>query len=197
MKTWILFIATILSLCSSVARAGSFEEGIEAYKKGNYAKALALLHPLASQGMANAQNNLGWMYEEGKGVTQNYQEAEKWYRLAAEQGYASAQDNLGYIYFIGKGVVQDYKETVKWYRLAAEQGDVDAQNNLGVMYVKGKGITQDYIFARMWFNLAANNGDINAKENLDRIAKEMNPSQIADAQRMTQDCEKRNYKNCD
>jgi hypothetical protein len=48
----------------------------------------------------------------------------------------------------------------------------------------------------MWFNLAANNGDVNAKENLDKMAKEMKPSQIANAQRMAQDCEKRNYKNC-
>jgi len=195
-KTWILFIATILSLCSSVTRADGFEEGIEAYKNGNYARALALLHPLANQGTAKAQNYLGWLYEEGKGVTQDYQEAAKWYRLAAKQGYAAAQDNIGYFYHMGKGVVQDYKEAVKWYRLAAEQGDVDAQNNLGIMYAKGTGINQDYILARMWFNLAADNGDINAIENLDRAAKEMIPSQIADAQRMAQDCEKRKYKNC-
>ncbi len=197
MKTWILFIVTILSLSSSVARAGVFEEGIEAYKNGNYAKALALLHPLASQVMTNAQNNLGWMYEEGKGVTQDYQEAAKWYHLAAEQGYAAAQGNIGYFYHMGKGVVQDYKEAVKWYRLAAEQGDVDAQNNLGVMYVKGTGINQDYILARMWFNLAASKGDENAVESLERMAKEMKPSQIANAQRMAQDCEKKNYKNCE
>ena len=49
----------------------------------------------------------------------------------------------------------------------------------------------------MWFNLAANNGDINAKENLDKTAKEMKSSQIDNAQRMAQDCEKRNYKNCE
>ncbi len=70
MKTWILLIATILLLCSSVARADGLEDGIEAYKKGNYAQALELLRPLAAQGIATAQNNLGWMYDVGNGVAQ-------------------------------------------------------------------------------------------------------------------------------
>ncbi|MCK5715832.1 MAG: sel1 repeat family protein, partial [Nitrosomonadaceae bacterium] len=133
MKTWILFIATILSLSSSVARAGVFEEGIEAYKNGNYAKALALLHPLASQGMTNAQNNLGWMYEEGKGVTQDYQEAAKWYHLAAEQGDVDAQNNLGVMYVKGTGINQDYILARMWFNLAANNGDINAKENLDKM----------------------------------------------------------------
>jgi TPR repeat protein len=39
----------------------------------------------AEQGDAEAQNNLGLMYYEGEGVSQDYMEAAKWYRLAAEQ----------------------------------------------------------------------------------------------------------------
>jgi len=42
MKKWILFIATILTLCSSVARADDFDDAIDAYQKGNYAQALEL-----------------------------------------------------------------------------------------------------------------------------------------------------------
>ncbi len=61
----------------------------------------------------------------------------------------------------------------------------------------GKSVTQDYVRAGMWFNLAASKGDKNAKESLDRMAKEMKPSQIVDAQRMAQDCEKKNYMNCE
>ncbi len=133
MKKWILFIATILSLCSSVVRADGIEDAVEAYQKGNYAQVLELLRPLAAQGIATAQNYLGWMYDEGKGVTQDYQEAAKWYRLAAEQGYAAAQNNIGFIYHMGKGVTQDYQEAVKWYRLAAEKRITTAQNNLGWM----------------------------------------------------------------
>ena len=109
---------------------------------------------------------------------------------------ANAQNNLGWMYEEGKGVTRDYKEAVKWYRLAAEQGYATAQNNLGVMYVTGKGIPQDSVRAHMWFSLAASQGDTNAEESLDRMNKEMESSQIANAQIMAQDCEKKNYKSC-
>jgi len=120
MKKWILFIATILTLCSSVARADDLADGIKAHHKSNYVQALELLRPIAEEGKAIAQGLLGRMYLRGEGVTQDYQEAAKWFRLAAEQGDAYSQYNLGSCYFHGMGVTQDYQEAAKWFRLAAE-----------------------------------------------------------------------------
>ncbi len=40
----------------------------------------------AEQGNANAQYNLGVMYQQGWGVPRDYKKAVKWFRLAAEQG---------------------------------------------------------------------------------------------------------------
>jgi TPR repeat protein len=62
----------------------------------------------ADQGFAKAQSNLGLMYAEGQGVTQNYPEAAKWYRKGADQGdadqgNADAQYNLGVMYAWGPG----------------------------------------------------------------------------------------------
>lgn len=197
MNKWSLFIATILLLSSSVARAGDLEDAAEAYKKGNYDKAVELLRPLASQGGTTAQNRLGAIYEHGgEGITQDYQEAVKWYRLAAEQGDAVAQYNLGGMYANGEGVTQNYQEAMKWFRLAAVQGNAAAQNNLGGMYAKGEAVIKDYVRAHMWFNLAASNGNKNGNESRAIIAKRMTPSQIAKAQKMALDCEKNNYKNC-
>jgi hypothetical protein len=51
-----------------------------------------------------AQNNLGWMYLNGKGVAQDDAEAAQWYRKAAEQGFADAQNMLGWMYQNGQGV---------------------------------------------------------------------------------------------
>ena len=101
------------------AQAEDIEIGLAAYQTGDFATALKEWQPLAEQGIAEAQYNLGVMYESGNGVVQDYAEAVKWYRLAAEQGYAVAQYNLGLMYDNGDGVVQDYAEAVKWYRLAA------------------------------------------------------------------------------
>ena len=61
------------------------------------------LQPLAEQGYAEAQNNLGMMYYFGDGVPQDYQEAVKWYRKAAEQELAKAQFTLGAMYGNGEG----------------------------------------------------------------------------------------------
>ncbi len=72
-----------------------FQAGLEAAERGDYAKALREWRPLAEQGNADAQYNLGLMYENGWGVAQDYAEAVKWWRLAAEQGRADAQLGLG------------------------------------------------------------------------------------------------------
>lgn len=48
--------------------------------------ALSELRQRAEKGNTKAQNNLGSMYLQGRGVGQNYSEAMKWYRKAAEQG---------------------------------------------------------------------------------------------------------------
>jgi len=110
-----------LFLFSGSVFADDFQDATDAYERKDYETAYKLILPLAEQGDAQAQYNLGVMYDKGRGVPQDYKEAVKWYRLAAEQGVREAQYNLGNKYSKGQGVPQDYKEAVKWYRLAAEQ----------------------------------------------------------------------------
>ena len=85
-----LLRTTILSLAlafgAGAALAQDYQKGFAAYKAADYAAALKEWRPLAEQGDADAQYNLGWMYTNGDGVLQDYAEALKWYRLAAEQG---------------------------------------------------------------------------------------------------------------
>jgi TPR repeat protein len=127
----------------------------------------------------------------------DYASALKLWQPLAEKGNAAAQFNLGVKYRKGEGVIQDFKESVKWYRKAAEQGDADAQNSLGVKYAEGRGVIQDYIRAHMWMNIAASNGEKDGSNNRDIVAKKMTAAQIAEAQKMARECEKKNYKNCD
>ena len=122
MKKWILFIATLMSLCSSVARADGLEDGIKAHHKSNYVQAIELLRPIAEEGKAIAQGLLGRMYLRGEGVTQDYQEAAKWFHLAAKQGDAYSQYNLGFSYFYGMGVSQDHVRARMWFNFAARLG---------------------------------------------------------------------------
>ncbi len=95
--------------------------GVAAYKLGAYAAALREWRPLAEQGNAKAQYNLGLMYRKGQGVPQDDAEGVGWYRKAAEQGHASAQYNLGFIYGKGQGVPQDDAQAHMWFDLAASR----------------------------------------------------------------------------
>jgi TPR repeat protein len=146
-------------LMTGAAIAGPYEDGLAAYQRGDYATALGLLRPLADQGDAKAQTELGAMYANGQGVPKDYAEAMKWVRLAAEQGLAQAQNNVGWIYFNGAGVPRNYPEAMKWYRLAAEQGLADAENSLGDMYKKGEGVKENHAEAVKWYRRAAEQGD--------------------------------------
>ena len=80
----------------------------------------------AEQGNAEAQSVLGLMYSLGLGVSQDSQEAVKWYRRAAEQGYADAQFRLGVMYYFGEGVPKDHVLAYKWFNLSADQGNKNA-----------------------------------------------------------------------
>ena len=177
------------------------EAGVAAYQRGDFAAAFQLFQPLAEHGDASAQSNLGVMYEQGRGVAQNYREAMRWFRLAAVQGNASAQSNLGVMYYKGQGIAQDYAEAMKWYRLAAEQRNPEAQFNLGVMFEEGRGVAQDRVRAHMWYNLAAavatdQNGKLAAR-NRDLITKSLMREQPFRALEMAHQCEASSFKNCD
>ena len=84
-------------------------------------KALEIFKPLAEQGDAAAQFNLGNMHLYGEGVPQDYAEAAKWYRKAAEQGDAEAQALLGLMYHNGEGVPQENVQAHKWFNLSASR----------------------------------------------------------------------------
>jgi TPR repeat protein len=77
----------------------------------------------AEQQYASAQNQLGMMYEKGRGVPQDFVKAADWYRKAAERGYGGAQNNLAIAYALGQGVPKDLIEAYKWFALAATHGD--------------------------------------------------------------------------
>ena len=138
----------------------------EAYKAKDYDKALKYYQYAAENNDSHAQFRLGYMYDMGKGVTQNYAEAMKWYLKAANQGHVSAQNNIGVMYEMGKGVKQDYSEANKWYQKAAEQGYASAQYSLGVNLYFGKGITQNYTEAFNWLLKAAESGDAASQYNV-------------------------------
>jgi len=83
----VLFSVVLVSL-TPPALAG-FDEGLAAYDRGDYATALKEWRPLAEQGHAGAQNNLGAMYEDGRGVPEDKVLAYALYNLSAANDSSS------------------------------------------------------------------------------------------------------------
>jgi len=122
---------------------------------------LQRLKAQAAQGDPVAQVKLGYTYDFGKGVPQDYTKAREWYEKAAAQGIAEAQILLGLLYAKGgQGVPQDYAQAAKWYEKAAAQGNANAQIYLGMAYYKGEGVPQDSAQAAKLFQKAAPRGDV-------------------------------------
>lgn len=139
------------------------------------------------------QYEIGNKYYRGDGVTKDYGEAVKWFRLAAEQGNANAQKKLGWMHERGLGVPRDYEEAIKWYRLGKDkehtpqksdksipkqkvsqcsdptpqdikgETDPETQFEIGRKYYWGSGVRRDYNEAIKWFRLAADQGNPSAQ----------------------------------
>lgn len=113
---------TVLFFLAMPAAAQDYDKGLKAYERGDFSAALQEWRPLAKQGNASAQFNLGQMYFLGRVVSQDYAEALNWHTLAAEQGDSRAATTIGSMYATGRGVRQDFVRAYMWHALAVEHG---------------------------------------------------------------------------
>ena len=142
MKTFLFALTFILAPAALALKPDAIAEKINemvsdlfmhdanaAYEQGDYKSAHDKFLWLAKKENPKAQYGLGTIYEDGRGVTQDYQQAVGWYRQAAKQGHPMAQLRLARLYFYGKGVSQDNIMAYVWSSLAAAQGDEIGRKN--------------------------------------------------------------------
>ncbi len=160
-------LALIAVLCAGVilglttpAWAG-LDEGKAAYERGDYATAIREWRPLAKQGYAIAQNDLGVMFSKSVDdlILDGQQDdatVVKRYRKAAEQCVAEAQSNLGFMYDKGLGVTHGDTQAHMWFNLAASSFPPGEDRDTAV-------------------------------ENRDNVASSMTPAQISEAQKLARE----------
>ena len=192
-QTWLLIV---ICLWAQISSAEDLPTANDAFERGEYVTALELYETLAGQGNAEAQFQLGLMYEQGLGTDADRQTAQRYYQQAAEQQSPQALDALGTLYLKGEGVIQNFKESLRLFQQAAAQGYPQAQHNLGIAYADGKGTFRDPVKAHMWFNLASANGHPRAAASRERLASSMAQSEIARAQDNAMKCADQNYAGC-
>ena len=84
----------------------------------------------ADQKLADAENNLGMLYLEGKGVTRDLREAFQLFERAAGQNDSWGLNNLGGMYEMGWGTPADRDKALELYRKALAAGNDAAQQNI-------------------------------------------------------------------
>ncbi len=136
------------------------QEGIQAFKSGNYEEALQLLLPKAEERCINAQYYVGRIYhnEEGRAqLPQNFAEAMRWYTEAALANHIDAQFYLARLYDDMELSEENAVLSRKWYLKAARgyrhramKGEMHAQFRLGEMYLYGWGVQSNPHRALKW-----------------------------------------------
>ncbi|WP_026759954.1 tetratricopeptide repeat protein [Selenomonas ruminantium] len=142
------------------------------FDEEQYKEALNYFQRAAVDGnefQAEAENTIGIMYQQGKGVEQDFVKAAEWYQKAAGHGNASAMCALGTMYNRGQGMAQDCAQAAYWALQAAKLGDVVAMYNIGSYYEEGNGVEQDYVAALAWYMRAADYGDEDAMNEIGDI----------------------------
>jgi len=143
--------------------------GIEAWQKADYARAVEIWRPLAENGDADAEFNLGQAYRLGRGVKIDLGSAQTWLERAASQDHLDAQTTLGLLLF-GNG---NQAEGAKWLKQAAEKGEPRALLILGTALFNGDGVPQDRVLGYAYVSRAAAQGLEPAKSTLAQMDQVM------------------------
>jgi len=159
---WLALCALFVWCYSVAASAGKLDSAIDAYQQGNYQQAFELFEPLAERDNANAQFYLAVMYNTGKGIAPDLDQAVTWLQRAAESGHAESLYLLGKFYAAGHGVERDIGTTRKLWIRAGNKGVLEAQAGLAQFYASGGEWTR----AVKWWRKAARQGDAESQYRL-------------------------------
>ena len=136
-----------LSKTKDLEAEEAFRQVMQAQVTGNFDKAFARLQALANEGYAKAQMRLGFMYDRGIVLKQDYATAIKWYEKAIKNGDADALVWLGFMYQRGTGVEKNSEKSAELYREGINKGSKMAYAFLGTLYQVGEGVPQDFKYA--------------------------------------------------
>ncbi len=154
------------------------KEATRLYYQGNLEGSFAYFMKAAQGGDHRAQLQVGFCYEKGMGVNQDYAKSAQWYLASAQNGNAQAMKNIGSFYENGTGINENWIEAAKWYQKGAEAGNADAQEALARAYQFGVGVAQDRSMAIAWDRRAAAQGNQNARYWLNWLSNPMNNSRF-------------------
>ncbi|WP_199798684.1 SPOR domain-containing protein [Erythrobacter sp. HKB08] len=144
------YLAAAAMFAAGAPAWADVKDGVDAWARGDYAKAVAEWRGPAAAGDPDAQFNMAQAYRLGRGVEENSRQAEILYAKAAAQGHLKAADNYGILLFqSGRR-----EEAMPYVKGAAERGDPRSQYLLGIAHFNGELVEKDWERAYALMTLA-------------------------------------------
>jgi serine/threonine-protein kinase len=129
------------------------------YSQRRFSDAAPLFDKACSGGGWVACKDLGIMYRNGQGVTEDDQRAAGLFSKACDAGNALGCTDLGVLYANGKGVAEDDSRAASYYAKACNAGDALGCSNLGNSYWNGRGVSNDDVRAAALYSRACDAGN--------------------------------------
>lgn len=115
-------------------------------------KAVQYLREAAEDDIAEAMEELGYLYDSGMdSLAADPKAAARWWRKGAELGHAQCCFEYGNCFKDGNGVRRDFRKALEWWLKGAEKNHVGCLCNVGCCYSHGDGVAQDYAEAVAYF----------------------------------------------
>jgi TPR repeat protein len=153
-------------------------------KEKNYIEAFPLHQDLALKGFTASQTQLGRLYLDGQGVSQNTDEAIRWFKSAAAQGDSTAHLMLGVVYFGAlPNTPKDIVQSAQWFQSSAYLGNARARDHLARLYATGTGVPEDLDLAMQWAKSSLDAGYGPARKTIQliqtiKVKKELPPHEM-------------------
>jgi hypothetical protein len=153
----------------------SVRAGVDLWRAGDWAGAVANWQPFAAAGDADAMFNIGQAYKLGRSVPLDKAVARDWYRKAAVKGHLPAQANLGILLF----QAGEKAEAAQWLNSAADRGEMRAQYVLGVAHWNGDGVPRSLPLAYAYLARSSAQGLAEATGALNNLTRTISPVERA------------------
>ena len=156
-----------------------FKMATDFVKEKKYTEAVTIFEELARNNEHDAQYNLAFLINGGKGITKNYSEALFWAFLSQLGKIEKAEElTKDLINIVPEKVLKEVREKVLEHLLVRfDNRDRAVLTELGDFYLIILD-EQDFENAYLWYNVASALGVENSSEIRDKVEKELEPDTI-------------------
>ncbi|MCW1427677.1 SPOR domain-containing protein [Novosphingobium sp. JCM 18896] len=165
--SWLAGAALLAAAPALTPALADVKAGVDAWSRGDYAKAIAEWKTPADRGDSDAMFNLGQAYKLGRGVPVDLAKAEDLFGKAAAKGHIQAADNYGLLLF-QRG---EQARAMPYIKAASDRGDPRSQYLLGIAHFNGDNVAKDWVRAYALVSLAQQAGLAQAAPALSQMDK--------------------------